>query len=114
MKELTDSTFNAEVLKARAPVVVKFGATWCQPCKAIQKILDELESEFKGAVTFYSADVEQCQIVAGRYSVSQVPTLVAFDNGVVTAMRSGAAMKSQILSWIDSAFPGARGSTESI
>ncbi|WP_316207413.1 thioredoxin family protein [Bradyrhizobium sp. SZCCHNR3118] len=108
MKAITDSTAVADVMQASTPVVVKFEARWCQPCKAMTPTLEAIEKELEGKVTFFKADVEHCPSATQLFKVGQVPTLVAIKDGVVTSLKTGAAPKQEILKWLDLALPGAR------
>ncbi|MEH2517466.1 thioredoxin 1 [Bradyrhizobium sp. AZCC 1610] len=107
MKTLTDTSFN-EVVTSPKPVIIKFEAKWCQPCKAMTPIMLEIEKELADQVTFFSANVEHCSLIAQRFKVTQIPALLAIDNGVVTAQKTGAAKKSEVLAWIDLALPSLR------
>lgn len=108
MKSVTDSSFTTDVLDAKGPIVIKFEARWCQPCKAMTPMLDAVEKDLAGKVTFVKADVEHCVSVTQRFKVGQVPALVAVKDGIVTSMKTGAAPRQEILKWIDQAFPGLR------
>jgi thioredoxin 1 len=108
MKAITDATLVSDVLELKTPVVIKFEAKWCQPCKTMTPVLLEIEKELAGKVTFFSANVEQCMLVTQRYKVNQIPALLAIENGVVTSIKTGAARKAEILSWIDLSFPSLR------
>ncbi|WP_316200918.1 MULTISPECIES: thioredoxin family protein [unclassified Bradyrhizobium] len=108
MKSITDSTALAEIHGAIRPIVIKFEARWCQPCKAMKPMLDDIEKQLDGKVDFYVADVEQCMNAAQLYRVNQIPALVAIDKGVVIANRVGAGSKAEIFQWIRTAIPGAK------
>lgn len=108
MKSVTDSSFTTDVLDAKGPIVIKFEARWCQPCKAMTPMLEAVEKDLAGKVTFVKADVEHCVSVTQRFKVGQVPALVAVKDGIVTSMKTGAAPRQEILKWIDQAFPGLR------
>lgn len=108
MKSVTDSSFPADVLNTKGPIVIKFEARWCQPCKAMTPTLEAIEKDLAGKVTFLKADVEHCVAVTQRFKVGQVPALVAVKDGIVTSMKTGAAPKQEILKWVDLAFPGLR------
>ncbi|GAB9153055.1 thioredoxin family protein [Bradyrhizobium diazoefficiens] len=105
MKSITDATPISDVLAAPTPVLIKFEAKWCQPCKAMTPIIQEVEKDLDGKVTVFTANVEHCSLLAQRFKINQIPALVAIDNGMVTAVKTGAAKKSDILSWIDLALP---------
>lgn len=102
MKTTNDTTFEADVLAADTPVIVKFEATWCQPCKAMQPALEALE-EALPAVAFYKADVELTGNFAAMHGIRQVPVLLAAKAGKIVGIKHGAAPKAQLESWIKSA-----------
>jgi thioredoxin 1 len=108
MKAITDNTLVTDVHQSKSPVIIKFEARWCQPCKAMTPTILDIEKEFAGKIAFFSANVEHCMMAAQFYKVSQVPALLAIEKGVVTSIKTGAARKSEILSWIDLAFPSLR------
>ena len=108
MKAITDSTLITDVMNATKPVVIKFEAKWCAPCKAMTPIMLEIEKQLSDRIKFYSANVEHCMLITQRYKVNQIPALLAIENGIVTSIKTGAAKKSEILSWIDLAFPSLR------
>ena len=80
MREVTDETFETEVLAAGRPVVVDFWAPWCGPCKAIEPALDELAGE-TDAVDFVKLDIDENPRVADRYGVLSLPTVILFADG---------------------------------
>ena len=81
MLELTDENFEREVLQADRPVVVDFWAPWCGPCKAVEPILQELETEHGARVGFGKLDIDQNFGTASRYDVLSIPTAILFDGG---------------------------------
>jgi thioredoxin 1 len=109
MKPLTDTTFVEVIEGAKKPIVIKFEAKWCQPCKAMTPLLTDIEKQLGDRIDFYSANVEHCMLVTQRYKVNQIPALLAIDKGVVTAMRTGAGSKAEILQWIKTALPAPEG-----
>ena len=80
MKEVTDSTFEADVLQADGPVVVDFWAPWCGPCRAIAPILEQFAEE-KPAITFTKVNIDDNPGYASRYGVLSIPTVILFENG---------------------------------
>jgi thioredoxin 1 len=80
MREVTDATFDEEVLEAGEPVVVDFWAPWCGPCKAIEPALEELAAESR-RVTFVKLDIDANPGVASRYGVLSIPTVMLFAGG---------------------------------
>jgi thioredoxin 1 len=79
--ELSDSTFEREVLQAQTPVVVDFWAPWCGPCHAVEPVLRQLEEEYGERVKFAKLDIDENLQVASRYEVLSIPTVILFEGG---------------------------------
>ena len=94
MLELTDATFEQEVLLSETPVVVDFWAPWCGPCHAVEPILNELEAEHEGRVRFAKLDIDQNLQTASRYEVLSIPTAILFDGGEARGTVIGARPRS--------------------
>jgi thioredoxin 1 len=105
MKSVTDSSFQSDVLEAKSPVLVKFEANWCQPCKAMTPVIKDIEFDMVGKVSFVSANVESCQVSANRYVVRQIPALILFDKGEVVGTKIGPMTRQGISDWIKSLIP---------
>lgn len=80
MNNVTDQSFE-ETLSKSQYVLVDFGAQWCGPCKSLQPVLEKLEAEYEGRVTFIKADVEECSDTAESYRIMSVPTVLCFKGG---------------------------------
>ena len=92
--EVTDGTFEDEVVKSDIPVVVDFWADWCAPCKMIAPIVEELAEELDGQVKFAKLDVDANPKSATSYGVRGIPTLLIFNGGKPVDQVVGAVPKS--------------------
>ena len=81
MRDVTDSSFEQDVLNAGKPVVVDFWAPWCGPCKAVEPIFAQLESEHGERVGFAKLDIDENPVTASRYGVLSIPTAILFEGG---------------------------------
>lgn len=99
--EITDDTFEQEVLKSDIPVIVDFWAPWCGPCKSLAPTFDSLSSEYEGKVKFTKANIDETEL-AQKYGVRSIPTLIIFKNGEVVGTKSGAQPKAALAAFVDS------------
>jgi thioredoxin 1 len=81
MLELKDDTFDREVTQSDIPVVVDFGATWCQPCKRLAPIVEKLAQEYEGRVKIAKFDIDDSPQVPARFGIMSVPTVIFFKDG---------------------------------
>ena len=95
--EVTDVSFENDVLKAEIPVIVDFWAPWCVPCRRISPILEEL-SESREDVRFVKINVDDNPATAMNYGVRSIPTIARFEGGEVTQQAIGALPKEQLSS----------------
>jgi thioredoxin 1 len=101
-KPVTDASFETEVLKSAAPVVVDFWAEWCGPCRQIAPALEEISTELNGKVTIAKLNVDENPVAPSRYGVRGIPTLILFKGGQVAATKVGALPKNKLKEWIES------------
>ena len=100
--ELTDANFDSEVLKSDKPVLVDFWAEWCGPCRMVGPIVEELAKEYDGKAVVGKVNVDENQSVAAQFGIRNIPTLLIFKNGEVTATQIGAISKQQLEGFIES------------
>lgn len=98
---ITDEMFENIVLKSEMPVLVDFWAEWCNPCKMIGPILEDLAQDYKGKLVVTKLNIDQNAVMAPRYGIKALPTLLLFKDGEVKATKVGAATKSQLIVFLD-------------
>jgi thioredoxin 1 len=99
---ISDASFEADVLKARQPVLLDFWAEWCGPCKAIAPMLGEIAEEYRDKVTIAKLNVDENPRTSQRFNVRSIPTLILFKNGQVEGQKVGAPRKSDLVAFLDS------------
>ncbi len=99
---VTDGSFEDEVLKADGPVLVDYWAPWCGPCKMIAPILEEVSKEYEGKLKIAKINIDENPDTPRKYGVRGIPTLTVFKNGAVEATKVGALSKSQLTAFLDS------------
>jgi thioredoxin 1 len=100
--QLTDDSFEDDVIKSSSPVLVDYWAEWCGPCKMIAPILEEIASEYGGKITVAKLNIDDNPQTPPKYGIRGIPTLMLFKDGNVEATKVGALSKSQLTAFIDS------------
>jgi thioredoxin 1 len=80
---VTDKDFGDQVLRSETPVLVDFWAEWCGPCRALGPVIESLSEDFAGRVRIAKVDVDANQVVAARYGIRSIPTVILFDKGQI-------------------------------
>ncbi len=101
LQAITDSSFDAQVLKATLPVLVDFWAEWCGPCKMIAPVLDEIAKEYAGRLIVAKINVDENNKTPAQYGIRGIPTLLLFKEGNLVGTKVGAMTKSQLAEFID-------------
>jgi thioredoxin 1 len=101
-KEVTDATFEAEVLKSDRPIMVDLWAPWCGPCHMVSPLVEELADEYDGRVNFAKLDVDENPLTASRYNIRAIPTLLVFNGGSLVDQIVGFRPKADLKKRLDS------------
>ncbi|MBD3281481.1 thioredoxin [Candidatus Uhrbacteria bacterium] len=99
----TDDNFEQEALKAGEPVLVDFWAPWCGPCQMMAPVVDELAAEYEGKVKIGKLNVDENQVIAGKYGIMSIPTMLLFKDGAVAEQFVGGMSKEDLKAKIDAA-----------
>jgi thioredoxin 1 len=100
---LTEANFDTEVLQSKLPVLVDFWAEWCGPCRMLSPTIDELATDFSGKAKVGKVNVDQNQIIAERYGIRSIPTLILFKNGEIIEQIVGSQTKEVLKSKLTNA-----------
>jgi thioredoxin 1 len=103
VSKVSDSDFDAQVLKSAEPVVVDFRAEWCGPSKMIAPALEEIAGTMNGKVKIVKLNVDENPATAAKYGIMSIPTLMLFKNGELASRQVGAAPKQKLEQWITTA-----------
>ena len=94
--EVTDDTFDSEIVNADTPAMVDFWAEWCGPCRMVGPVVEELAKEYNGKIKIAKMNVDQNRQTPARFGIRNIPTLILFKGGEVSQTIVGAQPKSSI------------------
>ena len=98
---VTDDSFETEVLKSDKPVLIDFWAEWCGPCKVLGPIIDDVAPEFEGKVRFTKINIDENANPAPKYGIRGIPTIMIFKNGELAATNVGVLTKSELTNFLN-------------
>ena len=101
--EVTDESFDTNVIQSSGPVLVDFWAEWCGPCKQIAPALDAISQELVGKLTIAKVNIEDSPMIPSKYGVRGIPTMMIFKDGQIVSTKVGAMPKAKILEWLSEA-----------
>ncbi len=102
-QEVTDASFQNDVLESDLPVLVDFWAPWCGPCRMVAPVVDELSDEYDGKVAFYKLNTDENPGIATTYGIRSIPTLLVFKSGDVVGQIVGFRPKKDLAKRLDEA-----------
>lgn len=97
---VTDESFEQDVLRADKPVLVDFWAEWCGPCKQIAPALEQISNDLADQVTVAKVNIEDSPLTPSKLGVKGIPTMMLFKGGELASMKVGAMPKQKILEWL--------------
>ncbi|MFW1678066.1 thioredoxin TrxA [Pontibacter sp. JAM-7] len=98
---VTDDSFEDEVIKAEGPVLVDYWAEWCGPCKMIAPVLEEVAKEYAGQLKICKLNIDENSETPPKFGIRGIPTLMLFKGGNVEATKVGALSKSQLSAFVE-------------
>ena len=99
--QISDESFEEEVLQSERPVLIDYWAEWCGPCKMIAPVLDEIATEYSDRLKVVKLNIDDNPQTPPKYGIRGIPTLMVFKNGQVEATNVGAVSKAQLTAFLD-------------
>jgi len=106
VQQITDTTFDKEVLESKTLVLVDFWAAWCGPCKMVAPVIDEIADEYREAIKVVKVNTDENPSTAASYGIRSIPTLLIFNNGHIIDTIIGAIPKSTVVNRIQECLKG--------
>jgi thioredoxin 1 len=101
VQQVSDTSFEGDILKSEKPVLVDFWAPWCGPCRSVAPIVDDLATQYKDRIKVAKINVDESSQVAMKYQITSIPTFILFKNGQVADRVLGAIPRSEFVKFID-------------
>ena len=101
IQSIKESSFEDEVVNSDTPVLIDFWAEWCGPCKEISSVLEEIADEMKNKLKIVKINIDENPNIPNQYGIQSIPTLIIFKKGEPIATKVGGAIKSELLTWIE-------------
>jgi thioredoxin 1 len=99
--DVSDASFEGDILRSAVPVLVDFWAPWCGPCRSVAPIVEDLATQYAGKIKVAKINVDESTDVAMRYQITSIPTFILFKNGEVADRALGALPRSEFVKLID-------------
>jgi thioredoxin 1 len=101
VKQVSDDSFEGDILKSEKPVLVDFWAPWCGPCRSVAPIVEDLATHYAGKLMVAKINVDESSNVAMKYQITSIPTFILFKGGKVADRVLGALPRSEFVKFID-------------
>ena len=101
VKSIKENEFESEVINSDKPVLIDFWAQWCGPCKEIAPILEEIADEMQDTIKVVKINIDENPNIPNKYGIQSIPTMIIFKKGQPISTKIGAAIKSEVKTWIE-------------
>ena len=99
--QITQDTFDVDVLQSDRPVLVDFWAPWCGPCRLVSGVVDEISQDYEGRIKVVKLNTDEQSQIASQYGIRSIPTLIVFKSGEIVEQIVGAVPKSMLVQALD-------------